>query len=242
MDSALWISWYDLPENDCDAYLCWLHESYIPGLLKRPGYLSASHFAAVPGSHYDIRKVSNTSDSSIPRGSRYILVVSAAHANVFGNPAPDALHAALSEADRKMLALRAGERMNVMVEATRIDGEALKTYQGGLSLAPCIQLGNFNYPWQHEDELLVWFSQWRMPAIAAKPGCVRVRKLASVAGWVKHAILYEYVSVEARDRDYLTLEDDNPQMKAWSDRVVARTTHAPGSATLATRLWPPAPC
>ena len=108
-----------------------------------------------------------------------------------------------------------------------------------MPLAPCIQLGNFNYPWQQEEELLAWFTQWRMPAIVKQPGCVRVRKLVSVAGWAKHGVIYEWTSVEARNNGYLTHEDGNPEMKAWSDRVVGRTEHAPGSATLATRLWPP---
>ena len=34
-DRGLWITWYDLPESGRDAYLIWLHESYLPALLKR---------------------------------------------------------------------------------------------------------------------------------------------------------------------------------------------------------------
>lgn len=243
MDKALWISWYDLPEAGRDAYLSWLHETYMPGILRRPGVLWAAHYAAVPkGTARTIRRDDtheDTGDPSLPAGTRYILLFGGEHAHVFGNPVPSALNAGLPEEGRRMLATRTGERVNILVEAARVENRALAA-PPAMMPAPCIQLGNFNYPWQHEGELLAWFTQWRMPAITAQPGCTRVRRLASVAGWAKHAVLYEWTSVEARNREYLTHEDGNPEMKAWSDRVVGRTIHAPGSATLATRLWPPA--
>src|SRR5260221_13899542 len=48
-DRALWISWYDPPVDGRDAYLSWLHETYVPRLLKRPGFLWAAHYAAAQG-------------------------------------------------------------------------------------------------------------------------------------------------------------------------------------------------
>jgi len=44
-DRGLWVTWYDLPDNGRDPYLSWLHESYLPAQLKRPGYLWAAHYA-----------------------------------------------------------------------------------------------------------------------------------------------------------------------------------------------------
>jgi hypothetical protein len=241
MSGAIWISWYDLPETRRDTYCSWLHGNYIPELLKRPGFRWAAHYAAVPkGSARTIRRNDVdefAGDPDLPRGCDYLLLIGGDHANVFGNPVPGALHAGLPEADRTMLAMRSGERVNVMMEAFRVDSPITKP--PAAELAPCIQLGNFNYPWQHEQELLAWFTRWRMPAIVKAPGCLRVRKLVSVAGWAKHGVIYEWESVEARNRGYLTHEDGDPEMKAWSDKVVGRTEHAPGSATLATRLWPP---
>ena len=50
LDRALWISWYDLPDSGRDAYLSWLHGTYMPKLVKRPGFLYAAHFKSViPG-------------------------------------------------------------------------------------------------------------------------------------------------------------------------------------------------
>jgi len=49
----------------------------------------------------------------------------------------------------------------------------------------------------------------------------------------------EFTSLETRNRYYMTLEDGRPEMKAWADRIVPKLIHAPGSANLATRIWPP---
>ena len=47
-DRGLWATWYDLPVEGRDAYLNWLHATYLPALLKRPGYLWAAHYASRP--------------------------------------------------------------------------------------------------------------------------------------------------------------------------------------------------
>ena len=89
-----------------------------------------------------------------------------------------------------------------------------------------------------EDELAAWYAQWRLPCMQKMPGCVRVRKLVSVAGWAKHAIVYEFTSVAARNDQFLDHERDNPKMEAWTDQVVRKLVHAPGSPNLARRIWP----
>jgi hypothetical protein len=119
-----------------------------------------------------------------------------------------------------------------------VEGPDAKTY-GGLSLAPCIQLGSFNCEPGSETDMLAWYAQRRMAAMTRLPGCIRTRKLASVAGWAKHAILYEFASLEARNRSFVQHEND-PEVIAWGDRVVRNLTHAPGSANLAQRIWPQA--
>ena len=108
-----------------------------------------------------------------------------------------------------------------------------------MALAPCIQLGSFNCAYYDEEEMLAWYAQWRMPAMARLPGCIRTRKLASVSGWAKHGILYEFASVAARNKHFIGHESSNPQMQAWTGRVVSNLVHAPGSPCLAHRIWPP---
>src|SRR5689334_18687552 len=123
-DRALWITWYDLPEQGRDAWLGWAHEEYLPALLERPEFLHAAHYASVPpGEMSRTRKegaLRNTHEANVPTGDRFILIVTAEHANVFGDPAPGALHASLPASMREMLAQRVGVRENVMVEAARV--------------------------------------------------------------------------------------------------------------------------
>ena len=242
VDRGIWITWYDLPEEGREDYLRWLHDSYLPALLKRPGYLWAAHYAAVAK---DARRASSreerihrTSDTAVPTGSQYILLVGAADPHVFGNPSPREVHAAMPGESQRMLEQRAGERVNILAEAARVQGPAGQSPDVA-PLAPCIQLGSFNCAPEHEEEMLAWYTRWRLPAMAALPGCVRFRTLASVLGWAKHAVLYEFASLEARNTHFMGHEDRHPEMKAWSDRMVPRLTHAPGSATVAQRLWPP---
>lgn len=237
MDRGIWITWYDLPEGGREGYFSWLHETYIPVILKRPGYLWAAHYASVEKGRNE-RALYNTDDSSIPRGDRYILLFGAEDANVFGNPVPSAVHVGLPHESRKMLAMRIGERVNIMAEVARVEGPEANKYRSGVALAPCIQLGSFNCAYHQEEELLAWYAQCRMPAMTTLPGCVRTRKLASVSGWAKHGILYEFVSLEARNQHFIVHEDGYPEMKAWGDRVVKMLIHAPGSSNVACRIWP----
>jgi len=245
MDRGVWITWYDLPDGERDTHLAWLHETYLPALAKRPGILWAAHYAAAPKTarRASAREgsLTRTSDPSVPTGNQYILMAGAGHAHVFGNPSPAELHAALPERDRKMLGQRTGERANIMVEAGRVDGPVAKLSAQPMAPAPCIQLGGFNIEPAHEEEVLAWYTQWRMPAMERTPGCVRFRAFASVAGWAKHAVMYEFVSLAARNEHFVVHEDAHPDKKAVSDRMVSYLTHAPGSATVAERTWPPIP-
>ena len=242
MDRGLWITWYDLPEGERERHLEWLHVSYLPAIAKRAGILWAAHYSAVPKTERRASAregiITRTSDAAVPTGSEHILMVGAGDAHVFGNPSPAELHAGLSEPDRTMLQQRKGERSNIMVEAGRIAGPAVGQAPPGMLPAPCIQLGNFNIDPAHEEEVLAWYTRWRMPAMARTPGCVRFRALASVSGWAKHAVMYEFVSLAARNEHFVTHEDARPDMKAVSDRMVSYLTHSPGSATVAVRTWP----
>src|SRR5688500_16106714 len=86
LDKAVWITWFDLPEKGVGPHLSWLHETYIPELLKRPGYLWASHYAAVPkGTMRTIRRddANDPVDPGVPTGDRYILLVGAKDVSVF---------------------------------------------------------------------------------------------------------------------------------------------------------------
>ncbi len=243
MDRALRASWYDLPAARVGDYLAWLHGHYLPALLRRDGCLWAAHYAAVEKKQRPHWPRENTlrkcSDPAVPAGRQYILIVGATDANVFGEPDWRTLDAALPAADRAMLALREGEYINVMVETARVEGPAAKDHADGMQPPPCVQFGNFNIDWRDEPDVLAWYANWRMPAVRALPGVVRTRRLASVAGWAKHGVFYEFTSLDMRNAHFLPHEDAHPEVKAYSDRIVQKLIHSPASSTLATRLWPP---
>jgi hypothetical protein len=241
MDRAFWITWYDLPELGRDAYLSWLNGTYIPKVLERPGVLWAAHYA----SEADVvplgggkGRVGHVKPDAVPAGDRFILMFGGTQAHVFADPSPNQFHARLPEQDKNMLATRVGERVNIMVEEARVHGPAATQPEPDMAPSPCIQLGSFNSgSYEDEDDMLAWYAQWRLPSMKTLPGCVRVRKLVSVSGWAKHACLYEFTSLAARNSNFVHYERSNPEMEAWSKRAVRNTIHAPGSANVARRIW-----
>lgn len=233
-DRGLWVTWYDLPDAGRGDYLAWVHGSYIPALLKRPGYLWAAHYASIDTGaaprplHPDAR--------ALPAGNAYILAIGAEDINAFGNASPDELHAALPQDSKKMLSMRTGERTNIFAEASRVTGPGAKDYKDGMTLAPCIQLGSYNIEYGKEVDILAWYAQLQMPNLSAAPGCVRVRRLASVFGWAKMGILYEFASVELRNKTMGGGRGAGTPHK-WQSSVSA-LIHAPGSPNVARRIWP----
>jgi hypothetical protein len=230
-DRGLWVTWYDLPEAGRSEHLAWLHETYIPALLKRPGYLWAAHYASIVMDTPATRR--HTDDPAVPTGNAYILVVGAEDGNVFGKPAPSELLVALPEAGKRMIAMRIGERTNIFVEATRVTGPGAREYKGGMMLAPCIQLGSYNIDYQKEVDILAWYAQLQLPAMAALPGCIRTRRLASLSGWAKMGILYEFGSVDLRSKYF----KGGGGPHKWTS-AVQQLVHAPGSPNVARRIWP----
>jgi hypothetical protein len=239
---SLWISWYDLREENRDAYVSWLHGTHMPQLVARRGFSWAAHYkseekpimSGIPRGAPS--RLHSTDDTAIPRGNAYILVVGAEHPHVFADPTVDELREQLPAADRKMLDMRVGERVNIFVEEARADGpEASKRDAKGCP-APCIQLGSFNRGSASENEILAWYARWRLPSMSKLPGCVGIRKLVSVSGWAKHGVLYEFTSLDARNKYFPDHEKANPEKNAWTDRLVRNLLHAPGSPSVALRL------
>jgi hypothetical protein len=239
LDRALWISWYDLADSGRDAYLSWAQNTYMPNLVKRPGFLYGAHYKSVvtPGVPGGGRLI-HTKDPAVPTGNAYIMVFGAEDAHAFANPTPRKLHAQLGKDDQKMLAMRVGERVNIFTEEARADGLDAKKREENAALSPCIQLGSFQSGTDEgdEDDLLAWYALCRLPAMTRLKGCVGVRKTVSVSGWAKHSVLYEFVSVAERNKYFPDHEKGHPEDEAWTDRLVRKLLHAPGSPNVAERI------
>ena len=241
-DRGLWITWYDLPVEGRDAYFSWLHGTYLPGLLKRPGYLWAAHYASqdLEGGAENSKRYKHVDDPAVGKGYHYMLLIAATDASVFGDPVPSKINAALPQEGKKMLAIRAGERMNIFTEACRREGRALGAYKEGMTGAPCIQVGSFDCELEFEEEMHAGYVLERLPKMCATPSCVRTRKLNSVVGWAKHGIIYEYASKEGFDRDYAPAVANSP-LGLNGHSVVPNLIHAPNGPNSALRIWPPVP-
>jgi hypothetical protein len=243
VDRGFWISWYDLASERGDEHIAWLHENYIPEMLKRPGVLWAAHYRTVltaPGSH-----MQRTQDPSVPNGSDYMLIfggestaVFTKGADAFVKGAPSRLARDLSEHDRAMLATRQGERQCVLTEEIRVHGPDRGPAGDTMPPGPCIQLGSFNCPAESEDQLLAWYADFRLPAVQEAREFIGARKLLATSGWVKHVILYEFLSRDARERVQKQVEQRHPDGIAWTQRFIPALTHAPRSPVLAERIWP----
>tara|TARA_B100001057_G_scaffold243637_1_gene243986 strand:+ start:1200 stop:1940 length:741 start_codon:yes stop_codon:yes gene_type:complete len=233
------IHWYNLNEDNDAEYLEWLHGEYIPRRLNDPRILWACHFKSLDNVTHPGEKGRLSHDNkSIPAGDRYILIFGAKKPEIFADPTVTEYHQSLSEKDLMFLKMKREERYNIMTEEARGPGSEKKPIDG-VGLSECIQLGNFNSgSYEDEDELASWYATWRIPSMKKLPGCQGVRKLVSVSGWAKHAILYEWASPEARNSTFVDHEMENPKMEEWTDRVVRKLVHAPGSPNLARRIWP----
>ena len=240
LDRGLWITWYDLPTDGRDAYLSWLHGTWMPRLLNQPGILWGAHYECEkkPPPSGGMQRLRATDDASIPRGNDYILLFGAETAHAFANLIPRRFSAQQSGADRSMLGMRVGERVNIVTEEARADGPSVAKRQGKWALSPYIQLGSFNAGSAPEDEILDWYANCRLPSMAKLPGCLGIRNYASVAGWAKHVVLYEFESEQARKDHFLNHEFENPEWAKWTDALVRKLVHAPGSPCVARRIWP----
>jgi len=241
VDRGVWITWYDLPAAGRDAYMSWLHGAWLPRLLQEPGILWGAHYECEkkPPPSGGVHRLRETDDKSIPRGNDFILLLGAETAHAFAKLLPGRSKPP-SPADAKMLALRSGERVNVVTEEARADGPSVGKRKGKWNLSPYIQLGSFNAGSVDEHELLDWYATVRLPGMARLPGCLGIRKYASVSGWAKHVVLYEFESEQARKDHFLNHEFADPETAQWTDALVRNLVHAPGSPRVARRLWPDA--
>ena len=244
MDQGIWATWYDLPEGARDAHLAWLHGEYLPGLSQRPGFAWVAHYASQGGGtamrHLRDSIVQHVTED-VPAGSQFLLLAGAASANTFLAPSVLELEHNAAPAERAMLDQRQAVRTAIFAEQARVNGPEFGAQTPGGTPAPAIQMGSFRaHSVEEEFDLGAWYAQYRLPHMARMPGCIGARKLLCVAGWAKHAVLYEFTSLDARLEHFEEKHEALGQDDAsWSGRISRYTLHVPGSPTVAERTWPP---
>lgn len=237
----MWINWYNLPGGDRDGYLAWMHGSYMPKVMSSPGVLWAAHY--VVEKKPTPKHVRITTDAAVPDGNDYIVLFGGENSHAFSRDAAsfargtvNRFAAQLSETDNRMLSMRSGVRVSIMTEEARVHGPECGRREGLRLPAPCIQLGSFNGPVPEvEEELLAWYADWRMAALSKLPGCLGMRKMVSPVGWARHGVMYEFLSLDARNAGMAEVARLYPEMEAWTHACVPRLVHAPGSPHIAVR-------
>jgi hypothetical protein len=236
MDRGVWATWYDLEAAGKHEYLDWLHGEYLPSMLRRPGYLWGAHVENVTAPEREersARRLTRTTDPSVPDGFQYLLIFGALSPHVFADSSPREVLAELDDAARSLLGRRRGERSSIFVEADRVEGPDAGTRRPGITPGPVIQFGSFNSNTpDNETEISTWYARSRLPLVQPLAGTVGARKLVGVSGWARHAILYEFSSLEAAEKNLVDPSD-------WTRRVVDNLVHAPHSPSLGVRIWPP---
>jgi hypothetical protein len=245
MDKGVWATWFDLDEDRGAEFLAWLHGTYLPFLRAKPGYLWAAHYASNGGGEairHLRENVLQRPQENIGAGSQHLVLVGAETPHVFLDPSvPDPVIGGDSRF-AGMLGLRRETRTVLLLEESRVDGPAARDPRHGLTSAPAIQMGSLCMR-SVEQELDIgrWYVQLRLPDMARTPGCVAARKYVSIAGWAKHAILYEFATLADRMRYFEEAQEAKAMDPShWTWRIARTTVHAPGSPMVGLRAWPPA--
>ncbi len=214
----------------------------MPKMLANRGVLWAAHYKVdqKPIGH----RIVHTKDPAVGNGNDYILLFGGESTHAFSRDAvsyargtADRFAAQLSDEDKKMLATRTGVRVSLMTEEARVHGPECGKREGLRVPAPCIQIGSFNGPTPEiEEELLAWYADWRMASLSRLPGCLGMRKMVSTAGWNKHGVMYEFLSLAARNAGVAEIARLYPEMEAWTNAFVPKLIHAPGSPHVAERI------
>lgn len=246
MAEGIWATWYDLAEdvtaNSRERVLAWMHETYCPYLRMQPGCTWVAHYRHTGGGP-QMDKVKATAvgrtQDAIGAGNDYLLLVGGLSAHTFFKPSIK--DAVLPVGFDAMLAQRVGLRTAVFTVEAAVNGPAPREHGPGSGPGPAIQMGSFRMRTPEEEfDLGRWYAQYRLPFMAQLAGCIATRKLAGVAGWAKHSVLYEFTSLEARlkhfEEPHEALALDRTR---WESQVVAGTLHAPGSPFVGERVWPP---
>lgn len=242
MDLGLWATWYNLAAADQDRFLDWAHREYLPYLRAMPGVSWVAHYAnegGGPQMDQLVKNVIGRTEDDIGNGTQFVILVGAASPHTFFNPhIPDIVW---PDGFEDMLALQLGQRSALLAEVHRLSGPDGEMGTIGGPPGPYIQMGSFCMSNLDKDwELGKWYAQHRLPYMAQMPGCIATRKYVGVAGWAKHAVMYEFTSAEARLQQFeVKHETHDLNSDAWHTKVLPFTRHAPGSPTIGPRLWPP---
>jgi len=244
VDLGIKAVWYDLPPQGREEYMSWLHGTYLPAASQLSGRIWAAHYEITGGGAAlfdDGRdRMTRADEGEAGGGKDFLLLLAAGSPHAFFKPTRDEIAIEEAPITRKMKAQWIGARPCVFAEEARINGPDYDRKVPSGVPGPAIQMGSFRTKTiEDEFDLAAWYAQYRFPAMARMPGCIATRKLLTVAGWSKHAVMYEFTSLEARREHFHFHESLGLDDKVWTSKIIKYTIHAPGSPSVGRRIWPP---
>ena len=235
MDKAIWATYFDLEKSKRDAFLKWSEKKYLPMLeeLIEPLWI-AMYQSVYPGERFE--KISSRlhRDENVERasGSDFILLLGAETTRSFYDPSPSMVYESLELEDRTKLDERDNVKDVILCEEWRIEGPESKQRIEGTVPSPLIQMGRYDAQ-GNDNNLQEWYAQERMLRVSNTSGCVGARKMIVANGSPRHSVIYEFVSFESREKNYIELEETE-----WTKHVHSFLLHPPGSPLVAERIYP----
>jgi hypothetical protein len=235
MESAIWTIFYDYPQEGRKEYLDWLHEVQIPKMLARSCYLWAAHYQVVPTSergHFSATRVGRSNAPALPTDSGYAFLIGGESTRIFFDPTPSRQEEEYDAESRQMFSRRSGPVSYVHTVEWRIEGPAFGKRDPKGVPGPVMQMGCFDASGR-DEELGAWYAQERMVRVSKTSGAIQGRKLLAAAGIQRHGVLYDFMSLQERNRHFLPLEETE-----WTSRIHPYLIHPQGSAFVGRRIWP----
>ena len=243
MSEVLRADWFDLADDNKDAFWAWLHETFLPALQSASGVGWVGHYDIVeqPDRPYieGAPKKMETDDPAVPPGRQNVILTAGVSPETFfgKDNAVDALHG--SHAAK--LAERLNHRWAVFIEEQVINSPEQRAAPYGMGPPPAMQIGNYNTVTPEDEiELARWYRAERFPRVSVSRGIIRGRKLLSIAGWPKHGVLWEGTELADDEYSFEGRFVDADRDENWTGRhVLEYAVHAPYGPHAGRRVWPP---
>lgn len=246
MERAVWAVWYDLREGSSPEYLDWMHGEYLPWLKQRPGVAWVAHYENATSAHLRDtvhRILARPAAGETGLGCQYIQLVGASDPLLLLSSSVEQQEKLESGRNRSMLDQQRGVQSCILAELFRVNGPEVRLGPSGRTPAAAIQMGMLRLKSHHAKHALSsCYANNRLPAITSMPGTIGARVFSCISGWPDFAALYEFRSVEDRERSFEPQETEQAVRPLTDPTLhpipIDQLIHAPGSPQAARRIWP----
>ena len=238
MSDVLRIEWFDINESANDDFLVWFHGSYLPELQSQIGISWVGNYDIVEPVGPNNPKKKESDNPSIPPGKDFVTITAAPSASVFFKK--DNVIETLELKYAEQFRQRINYRQAIFIEEESVSGPEHRAMPSGTGAPPAMQIGNYNTVSPNDElELARWYRQERFPRLSVTEGMIKGRKLLSLAGWLKHGVLWEFTSMRDDESSFEPRFIAADREENWQGRhVLEFVIHAPHGPHAGRRIWP----